>query len=294
MSFSKPQRSTPAQVQAGFTLVELLVAAALSLIVLGLLLNMLVTTGSVKARSALQLSVDESMRASLELMSMDLRESMGPRVVRSDGSLPGGLATFASGNTSFSVTRMAAENIFRVDAPPGYPTSNAYNNSSTTRIITPNSANKECDDVFTGGEYALVTTGSASNWVKLHDTNPCTSSVTPAVLHPATTITFPYTPQTILGRVDVIHYAIQTVDGVASLTRQIAGGDVQVVAPDITAMQIEYSADGATFAATPVQPVAVRITLTGQRSSGQRSSTLTLSSTVFMRDIAVPAPVGAP
>ena len=294
MSFSKFHRSNPAEVQAGFTLIELLVAAALSLIVLGLLLNMLVTTGSVKARSALQLSVDESIRAALELMSMELRESMGPRVVRAGGSLPSGLTTFASGSSSFSVTRMAAKNIFRVDAPPGYPSSNSYNNSSTTRIITPNSANKVCDEVFTGGDYALVTTGSASNWIKLHDTNPCASPATPAVLHPATTITFPYTPQTILGRVDVIHYSIQDVDGVTSLTRQLAGGDVQVVAPDITAMQVEYSADGATFSSTPVQPVAVRITLTGQRSSGQRSSALTLSSTVFMRDIAVPAPVGAP
>ncbi|MFC4426665.1 PulJ/GspJ family protein [Deinococcus navajonensis] len=293
MSFSKRRQPRLQAAGAGFTLIELLVAAAISLIIFGVLLSMLVGAGSVKTRSALQLSVDESMRASLELMAMDLRESVGPRVVMAGGGLPSGLSTYASGSAAFTITRMDPTTVFQVGAPPSYSSSNpSYSNSAVTRIIQPNSAGKACTDVFAGGEYALVTTGTTSSWLRVSATIPCISnSSLPAINHPQTTVSYTYTPQAVVGRVDAIRYSVQTINGVSVLTRQKAGDAVQVVAPDITGLQVEYSSDGATFTSTPVQPRAMRLTLTGQRVQGARSSTLTLSTTVFMRDIAVPAPV---
>lgn len=279
--------------QAGLTLIEMLVAAAVSLIIFGVLLSMLVSTGNVQARSQLQLGVDESMRAALELISMDLRESVGPRVVVGPASaLPPGMGAYSSSSSSLTVTRMDSANILAVREPPGYPGSQSYTNSGSTRVVSTNAAAKSCATIFSGGAYALVTDGAQSTWLKLHDTTPCgIDSGVPTVVHPNTMVTFPYSPQTTVGRVDAVQYAIRTINGVSTLTRQVVGSGVQVVALDITGLQVEYSADGATFSATPQKPRALRVTLIGQGVRGQRRSNLTLSTTVFMRDITVPAPV---
>lgn len=279
---------------AGLTIIELLIASALGLVVTGVLLNLLVTTGGVKVRNDLQLSVDDSMRASLELMAMDLREAVGPRIVISSSSLPSGLGAYASSSSSFTVTNMPQSGILRVDAPPNYSSSNpSYSNSANTQIIDPTG---RCASIFQGGEYAIVTTTTQSSWIKVADNNPCAGSngANPKVLHPGYQLSYPYDPSAVIGKVTAMQYRVQMVDGVSSLTRQIAGDNAQVVAQNITGLSVEYSSDGATFSSSPVKPVAVRLTLTGQRTQGSRTSTLTLSNTVFMRDTTVPAPVGEP
>ncbi len=74
--------------QSGFTLVEVLVASVLAVMIAGLMINLIGGTGTMQQRNSAQLSVDDSLRASLELMSMDLREATVTRVLSNAAGRP--------------------------------------------------------------------------------------------------------------------------------------------------------------------------------------------------------------
>jgi type II secretory pathway pseudopilin PulG len=282
---------------AGFTILELLVASAVALVAFGILINIFSSTAQIQARSQVQLSVDESMRAATELIGMDLREATGTRVLDAAGAQALGLNTFISGSETLSLIRTSSGGSFYVTQPGGYPNSKSLGNSANTPINTPNSQGKQCKDIFSGSEYFMVTS-SNDPYVYLmqaHDTNPCPSG--DKVLHPKTKLQkpngedFQWSPTAQLTQISVLRYYIAEADGVSALMRQKAGDPAQVVAYDITGLKVEYSPDGASFGALPASPKAVRITLTGERERGNKSSALTLSTTVYMRDLVIPSKV---
>ncbi len=264
-------------------------AAAVALVIFTVLINLLSGTGTVQARNQLQISVDDSIRSSLELMASDLRQSVGPRVILSTSpGLPTGLASYASSSSALSVVQIPAATLLSVLPPGGYPTTQNFSGVTSTAL---NASVSTCGATYGGGDYAMLTTETSSAWLQVDASSYCTGGSTSSTLkHSASSVSYTYTPAAVVGKVNVLRYAVQTVNGVSTLTRQQFGGPVQTVAYDITALSVEYSADGFTFTATPVQPRAIRLTLTGSRASGSKTSSLTLSTTVYMRDVQYTAP----
>ncbi|THF86466.1 hypothetical protein E7T09_10080 [Deinococcus sp. KSM4-11] len=271
------------------TMIEVLTAAVVALVIFTILMNLLSGTGTVQARNQLQISVDDSIRSSLELMASDLRQSVGPRIIVSGSpGLPSGLASYASGSTALSVVQIPSATLLSVMPPGGYPTTTTFSNVTSTAL---NASVSACSAQYTSGDYAMLTTETSSSWVQVDASNYCTGGSTTSTLkHTASSLSYTYTPAAVLGEVTVMRYAVQTVNGLSALTRQQVGGPVQTVAYDITGLTVEYSADGYTFSSTPVQPKAIRLTLTGSRSAGSKNSSLTLSTTVYMRDVQYTAP----
>ncbi|UQN09991.1 PilW family protein [Deinococcus sp. QL22] len=280
----------------GFTIIELLVASSISLVVFGILLNMFLSTTQVQAKSQLQLSVDESMRASIELMGMDLREATATRVIDAASATVLNLGPFVATSNQLSVVSSDPDSTFPISQPLGYPNNKSLPNSAETDI-SPSATTKLCKKVFGGGDYFIVTNGNDPYvyFMQAHATNPCPSAA--KVLHPKQQLRkpngdpFQWSPTAQLSKVIIMRYYIGQADGASALMRQQAGDTPQVVAYDITGLTVAYSADGATFAPTASGLKAVRITLTGQRERGKLSSTVTLSSTVYMRDLVVPSRV---
>ncbi|WP_027481447.1 hypothetical protein [Deinococcus pimensis] len=114
------------------------------------------------------------MRASLELIAMEGREASGPRLVMNGGAFPVPTAFAASVSTSSRLTFITLDQPgdqpgttrFLIPQPNGYPNSRALPNASSTPIVTPNSAGKDCTDVFRGGEWALTISGNVSALVQ--------------------------------------------------------------------------------------------------------------------------------
>ncbi len=101
---------------------------------------------------------------------------------------------------------------------------------------------------------------------------------------------FTWTPNATVGKVTFTRYWVES--STNTLVRQIRGSVSQVVASNISGLTVDYTTDGVNWSATSTAPPkAVRLTLTGLRTVANQTSTLTVSSTVFMRDLATPAPV---
>lgn len=301
-------RSTPALPaeamgrQAGFTLLELLIASAITLVILGAASSMLMTTARVQTLEQERVPLQATIRSSLEVMALDLRRASDPRVLYSAANVPNDLKSVVSTNSVLTLTVTDAEGYFTIPEPGGYPNSKSFSQNSVTDVNSPNSERKFCDEVFKGNDWALVTVGSqAPRWVQTHQSNPCTGNDknrTPEApgniklnhnQYPLSGMT--WAPDGAISKVWVIQYYIgtETIGGqsVPTLFRRTDSQAPQVVAYHISGMRLEYSVDGVTFTTTPSAiPNVVRVTLTGQEAraqSGGTRRTYALTNTVFMR-----------
>lgn len=272
---------------AGFTILELLVAAAIGLIILGVTFSMTTQTNALQTRNRTTSTVDDALRGSLELISMNLREANGYRVLAA-ATAPTALASWVSGASALTVITIDPKSTFYVQAPAGYPASNYTAGIIQTPLNTsPLSGAATCSSVFQTGDYALATNGQA--WAWLNVTTGCTSVLgVPALNHLPSLwgTTLNWNPNTVIGKAIITRYWVQG----GNLMRQIYGSSAQVVAFGVSGLSAEYSANGTTWTGTPsASPQAVRFKLTAIKTIGTKSSTMTLSNTVFMRDLSTPS-----
>ena len=274
--------------QAGFTIIELLIASTLSLVVAGLMISMITSTGKMQQRNTAQVSVDDAMRASLELMSQDLREATETRVLYNPPSST--LNSWLTSSSALTVTTVSPLNTFSLTAPVGYPAVTNYTPLSAP-ITTPNSSTppNTCAGAINGGDFLLAANGASNTPIWLQAAAvPCVGSNVLLSGLGWTGQPFVFNPTATIGKVLITRY---WVDGpTQTLVRQIFGSASQVVAYNISSLNVEYTTDGTIWKPTASgAPKAVRLTLGGQRTIGKQTSSLSLSSTVFMRDLATPA-----
>lgn len=77
---SRPTPASPANTQ-GFTLLELLIAAALALVILGAAGALLTTTARIQSIEQERVPLQETVRSSVEVIAQDLRQATGTRVL---------------------------------------------------------------------------------------------------------------------------------------------------------------------------------------------------------------------
>lgn len=282
--------------RAGLTLIELLISMLVGGIILTVTSSLLVSSSRVQVREQRSLPLQESVRGAMELMSMELREANGPRLVSGGAGLPAALTGSTTGANRLSIVAMNPDSRFAIPKPNGYPNSTSYPNSANTPITSPNDAGRRCSDVFRGGEWALVTVGTNSWWVQSSVQNPCAS--TPGnvrLLHNGYQLPgFVWNPNAQLVQVNVTEYYLGTTNGTPALLRRVNGAE-QIVAFDVTTFTLQYSSDGVTFSSTAVSnPTAVRVTIGGQVTTtpGAAPMTYSLTQVVFMRKTTIPAPTG--
>lgn len=171
---------------SGFTLIELLVAAALGLFVLGALGQFLTTSLRVKQREDQIVPLQQTLRASAEAISQDMREAIGSRVVYT-GSLPSGMTLPVSGASQVTLLVPVQGTSFAVRKPPGYPNPSALNSCSynlyliycqyynvTDNVTTqtygkPAAQQVTCAQVFSTGDYGIWGYLDFANLKKRHD-----------------------------------------------------------------------------------------------------------------------------
>lgn len=290
---SRPTPASPANTQ-GFTLLELLIAAALALVILGAAGALLTTTARIQSIEQERVPLQETVRSSVEVIAQDLRQATGTRVLYSGANLPSALLSNLSTSQQLVVTTADNEGYFTIPQPNGYPNSKSFSKSAVTDLNNPNAAGKTCAEKFIGNDWALVTVGNAVRWVKTHATNPCTGSAAKLQHAGYTLDDLSWSPDSAVMKIDVIRYYVgtATLNGVSvpTLYRQVDGQNDQVVAYYITTLTLAYSQDGVNFLPTPTgAPQAVRVTLTGRetraRKAGAQPATFTVTNTVTMRRV---------
>ncbi|GGS00568.1 prepilin-type N-terminal cleavage/methylation domain-containing protein [Deinococcus sedimenti] len=296
---SRHTPASPANTQ-GFTLLELLIAAALALVILGTAGALLTTTAKIQTIEQERVPLQETVRSSVEVIAQDLRQATGTRVLYSGANLPSSLLTNLTTSQQLSVTIADNKGYFTIPQPGGYPNSKSFSNNAVTDVNSPNAAGKTCDNQFIGNDWALVTVGTSVRWVRTHATNPCTGSDKNGngnvkLQHAGYTLDdLSWSPDSAIMKVNVVRYYIGTAtlngSGVPTLYRQVDDQDPQVVAYYISDLALAYSQDGINFISTPSGvPQAVRITLTGRetraRKAGTQPATFTVTNTVSMRRV---------
>ncbi|GGL01383.1 prepilin-type N-terminal cleavage/methylation domain-containing protein [Deinococcus radiotolerans] len=294
---SRPTPASPASVQ-GFTLLELLIAAALALVILGAAGALLSTTARIQSIEQERVPLQETVRSSVEVIAQDLRQATGNRVLYSGANLPADLLTNLSTSQQLTVTIADNNGYFTIPQPGGYPNSKSFSQNAVTSLNTPNAAGQTCDNQFVGNDWAMVTVGNAVRWIRTHPTNPCTGSGgggNVKLQHRGYTLDdLAWTPDSAIIKVNVVRYYIGTAllngASVPTLYRSVDAQDPQIVAYYITALALAYSQDGVNFVSTPTgAPQAVRVTLTGRetraRKAGAQPETFTVTSTVSMRRV---------
>lgn len=279
-----PNSALGNQRDAGFTLIEVLIASTLIFVVLGFMISLIAGTGQIQQRNSAQLNVDDALRSSLELMSMDLREATVTRVLST--SAPTGLASWLTSGTVLTVTQTPPINTFFITEPIGYPANTVYSTPLSVPLVSPNAASQNCSTTFVGGDYALATNGTQTVWLGV--AAPCAASSL-ALTTPLWGSGFTWNPNASVGKVTITRYSVDPATN--TLVRQIRGSAAQVVAYNVSGLTVEYTTNGTTWTSTSAAaPQAVRLTLAGLRTVGSQTSTLSLTSTIFMRDLSTPAP----
>lgn|GEM_PF-5903686 len=300
-------RADRAARRAGLTLVEVLVALAVAAAILAITVPLLVSSLQTKSREDQYLPLQQNVRSAMEVIAQDLRESAGAHVIYSGAALTNGL----SGVPTSSATRLALlvavkEGSFTVRQPAGYPTNASYPVRANTPIVTPNQDGRTCDDVFRGGELALVydahPASRQSSLVQASTNNPCSGGTGNEQLqHNSTASGMSWTPTTRVIRVDGVTYFVDrdALTGLQVLYRQSFGGPAAVVAYEITGVDLTYVNPNGTTTTTPTcAPSAVRVRLTGATSRNltgtNRPYTYTFEQLVYMRQITSPAQGATP
>ncbi|GEM47001.1 PilW family protein [Deinococcus cellulosilyticus] len=264
----------------------MLIASAAGLVILGASASLFSSTYRLKGREDQLIPLQETLRGAAEIMSQDLREATGTRVILNN-NIP---ALPASTNTSITITDMDHNGKFSIPEPNG----NSLQNSANTPIIEPNYANKTCEDVFVAGDWALVTSGNWSQWVQVGNNggNVClANSGQKKVLHVQQKLTgIVWTPAASFMKMNIVQYYLGTDASTGStvLYRKLGSADPQIVAFDITDLKFQYSTDGLTYTNTPAStPASIRLTITGRAQKklpGESAyRTYSLSQNVFMR-----------
>ncbi|OLV16863.1 prepilin-type N-terminal cleavage/methylation domain-containing protein [Deinococcus marmoris] len=300
----------------GFTLLELLVAAAIALLLLGVIAASLTISLRIQARENQNIPVQQQLRASIEVIAQDLRAAVGPRVLYANvngagAALPSGL-TLSTG-TSVTIMVPQANSTFVVLPPTGYPTVNALLARSSTSVSLASlsdtgSTTQNCNVAFQGNDYGVLYSTlntsfqsgagrapSASRVFQTASTSSCTtSSGSASINHPVTPMPqLNWNPNTYMVKVIPVRYFVDA----ATLYRQLASEPAQVVAYDISALTLSYLPENpvaglvgcslpATFTSTPTcPPRSVNLTLTSapQNAAVQGARSLTASQIVFLR-----------
>lgn len=304
--------------KAGFTLVELLIATVVGAILLLLINQILVSSAQSQSRAEVSLPLQQSVRGAEELIDMNLREANGVRVLVNDGTNPAALAGYASSASRLTVVSAPSGQAFGIQQPAGYGSSQAQVAAGTTTALSPIlytdpastspvTTTRNCSDVFSGGDWFLLVVpqrpvqnangsyqaagATTTLWGQASASSPCAGNTLAhaAYSYPA----FNWTPSAAVLRLTITSYYLGTVGGLPVLYRQQAGGPAQVVAFDVTDMQVQYSADGQNFGATPMaSPLSVRVSLTATASRqplGPGSlPSYNESMTTFMRKTTIP------
>lgn len=279
---------------SGMTLTETLVAVAIASMILMLMTSLVKVGGTVSNQSRAKRNLDDAMRATLEGVSQDVRASIGPRIMIAGSTIPSSLNAYTSTGTTLGLIVGDPAMALTVAPPTGYP------GPSTARVVTyttntinltqPNLDSKSCSDIFKDGDNVLITSDTQNYWMTAAAT-PCGT----ASLKFTSNANFTYSQLAKAAKVLPVYYSVSTIDGQATLTRQIGSGSKQVIDPDITSLTVEYSSDGANFSGSPpsapATPKAIRITIAGTNWNGKKPSALTLSNTIFMRDSTIPQTV---
>ncbi|WP_189089974.1 PulJ/GspJ family protein [Deinococcus ruber] len=301
----------------GFTLIELLIASAVALLILLVLGQTTNLSMRISARENQNLPVQQQLRASIEAMSQEIRDSIGPRIFYSNINGPGVTLPselVASSGSSITLFVPVPNSTFVVSPPVGYPvvTTLASRTSTITQdpsLTDTSSTSVSCSTAFSGNEYAVLYStqktdflnGAARNAdsfriLKVAPTSPClsTGSIgTVGINHINTPLpALSWNPNTYIVEVTPITYSVTD----NTLYRQIIGQTAQVVAYNISSLTLSYLPDNpsasipnctsATYFATPgCAPRSINVTLTStpQNTLVTGAKSITASQIVFLR-----------
>ncbi len=299
----------------GFTLLEMLVASAIALLLLGVIAGSLTVSLRIQARENQNLPVQQQLRASIEVIAQDLRAAVGPRVMFKDVNNPEPDPTGLALSTGTSVTIMVpqADSTFAVLPPAGYPGVNALLSRTSTAVSATSLSDtgetpQNCTAVFQGNDYGVLYStlntdfksgaGRAPGAFRVFRTNStasCTSLFGYASINHLVTRLPPVTwnPNTYMVKVIPVRYYVNA----STLYRQLADGTAQVVAYNISALTLTYLPDSpqagvancsspTTFTSTPgCAPRSINVTLTStpMNAAVKGANSLTASQIVFLR-----------
>lgn len=299
----------------GFTLVELLIASAIALLILLVLGQTTVSVLKISARENQNIPVQQQLRASVEVISQEIRSSIGPRVMYSglNGagvSLPS--AVPVSSSTSVTLLIPVPNSTFIVLPPTGYPTATSLAARTATPIQNPSltdatSTSIDCAAAFAGGSYAVLYGTQQTNYLSGAARNPdafrfiqtptaaaCVGTGSSVALnHPQTPLpSLVWNPNTYIVEVTPVTYSVTN----DVLYRQVAGQTAQVVAYNIRDLNLSYLPDNpgpgltnctaATFQPVPgcaPRQISVTLTSTPQRTGVAGVTNLTANQQVFLR-----------
>lgn len=299
----------------GFTLLELLVASAIALVLLTIVGSAITSALKIQARENQNVPVQQALRASVEVIAQELRDSVGPRIVYpnmngSTSTVPAGLSL--SSNTSLTILVPQANSTFAVTQPTGYPVTSQlaarlFTTINQGSLADTAAASQPCSSVFTGSEYGVLystlSTSFQSNATRSPDafrvfqvaaTSPCSGTGPVVLSHPTTFLpAVTWNPNTYVVEVSPITYFVNN----NTLFRQLAGQTAQVVAYNISSMTVTYLPDNTvtglancstpgTFTSVPgCTPRSINLTLTSvpQNAAVVGAQSLTASQIVFLR-----------
>lgn len=301
--------------QNGFTMIELLVASSVALLLFLLLAQLLNTTFKIQARENQNIPVQQALRASIEVMTTEIRSAVGPRVyypnINGTGVSPSTSFPFS---TSTAITILVPESnaTFAIPIPAG-ATTNPTLTVRTSSIITdgtvtdPTVTPRTCASVFTGNDYGVfystATTSYAANALRppgsfgliyTSPTSVCVGSGSVLLNHPTTTLpATAWTANTYIVKVRPVTYYVSS----NTLYRQIAGQAAQIVAFNISQLAFTYLPEVSsatlpnctstttyfTTATCAPRNITVTLTSTPQVTSVSGAQPLTASQTIFLR-----------
>lgn len=280
---------------AGFTLIEALIGLAVAGVILLVSIALTNSAAQSQSRQSQALPVAENVRASLELIANDLRESSGPRVLGTAGT-PAGLLAYASDGDQLTIVSAPQNQLFGVRKPGGLSPAAASKlvaGGVATALDSPNPSGSRCADLFGAGGYFLrvspLSTGSAvSSW-------GLASGCAGETLNHSAMTGFPWSPSAMVLKVNVVRYRLGTYEGQPALLRQIYGQGAQVVALGITGMGYQVAGGTpATLSSPGTTPTSVQVTLsaTADRAplGGGTVPVYSDSETVFLRRSTLPNP----
>jgi len=298
----------------GFTIVELLIACAIALLMLAVIGSIVTNNLKLTFREQQNLPVQQQLRASIEVISQEIRQSVGPRVMYANLNGTGNLLPAAlplSGMSTITLLIPVPNSTFIISAPSGYPANTTLPARVATIIqqgaLTSSGTAQTCAGAFTGNEYAVLYGTQQTNYLgaarnpdafrimQAAAASPCIGSGSAVTFnHPLSPLpTLNWNPNTYLVEVTPVTYSLSN----QVLYRTVAGQSAQLVSRNIASFSLRYLPDNpasgltncqsAVFYDTPgcaPRQISVSLTSTPQRTAADGSTpNLTASQTVFLR-----------
>lgn len=244
----KPTLSTDT---GGFTLVELLVAMAVLVIVLGIVFTSLTEALWQQRDTESTVSLESSLRRTSQIITQDLRNSAYGLLT----STP-----YASDNTSISIARITDTAVHSVAGP-----ATGFQASTLVQVITPTAFNWPA-----GTRFLLINPTTAQKTATAHTLSTgLTSGGVVNLAHVTTTNTICYSPDNLVQRVNLVGYSLNATQRI--LYRHSQGTETPL-AYGVSNFSVTYiDTAGATYTRLQDMPASATLARVGLRIDMQRT-----------------------